>query len=124
VAKDLPSMRARSRPTRIGRRDRRRQLPAEAAGQAIDEYLAVLDDTAFREATEVTPKFVSPSDRRRTGQGRTAAKPTSYSTNYLVNVENATIVDVEATPARTYDEVASTKAMIERTEQQLDLKPD
>src|SRR5438552_436261 len=31
---------------------------------------------------------------------------------------------VEATPARTYDEVASTKTMIERTEQRLDLKPD
>jgi hypothetical protein len=33
-------------------------------------------------------------------------------------------VDVEATPARTYDEVASTKTMLERTEQRLDLKPD
>ena len=27
-------------------------------------------------------------------------------------------------PARTYDEVASTKTMLERTEQRLDLKPD
>jgi hypothetical protein len=33
-----------------------------AAGRAIDEYLAVLDDAAFGAATEVTPKFVSPSD--------------------------------------------------------------
>src|SRR5215469_17374933 len=37
-------------------------LPPEAAGRAIDEYLAVLDDAAFGAATEVTPKFVSPSD--------------------------------------------------------------
>jgi hypothetical protein len=43
---------------------------------------------------------------------------------YLIDVEHAIIVDVEATPARTYDEVASTKTMIERTEQRLDLKPD
>ena len=33
------------------------------------------------------------------------------------------IVDVEATPASTYDEVRATKAMLERTEQRLDLKP-
>ena len=34
------------------------------------------------------------------------------------------IVDVEATPARTYDEVRATKTMIERTEQRLGLKPE
>src|SRR5258707_2034663 len=42
----------------------------------------------------------------------------------MIDIENAVIVDVEATPARTYDEVAATKTMIERTEQRLDLKPD
>jgi hypothetical protein len=44
-----------------------------------------------------------------------------YGLNYLIDVEHAIIVDVEATPARAYDEVASTKTMIERTEQRLDL---
>jgi len=34
------------------------------------------------------------------------------------------IVDVEATPARTYDEVASAKTMITRTEERLGLKPE
>jgi hypothetical protein len=38
--------------------------------------------------------------------------------------EHAIIVDVEPTLARTYDEVASTRTMLERTEQRLDLKPD
>ncbi len=33
------------------------------------------------------------------------------------------IVDVEATPARTYDEVAATKVMLKRTEERLGLKP-
>jgi hypothetical protein len=47
-----------------------------------------------------------------------------YGLNYLIDVEHAIIVDVEATPARTYDEVASTKTMLERTEQRLDLKPN
>ena len=36
-----------------------------------------------------------------------------YGLNYLIDVEHAIIVDVEATPARTYDEVASTMTMIE-----------
>lgn len=40
----------------------RKGLLPEAAGRAIDEYLTVLDDAAFGAATEVTPKFVSPSN--------------------------------------------------------------
>jgi hypothetical protein len=47
-----------------------------------------------------------------------------YGLNYMIDIENAVIVDVEATPARTYDEVAATKTMIERTEERFDLKPD
>ena len=37
-------------------------LPPQAAGRAIDEYLAVLDDAAFGGATQVIPKFISPAD--------------------------------------------------------------
>ena len=46
-----------------------------------------------------------------------------YGLNYLIDIENAVIVDVEATPARTYDEVAATKTMIERTKECLGLHP-
>ena len=42
-----------------------------------------------------------------------------YGLNYLIDLENAVIVDVEATVARTYDEVAATKVMIKRTEDRL-----
>ena len=38
----------------------------------------------------------------------------------MIDVENVVIVDVEATPARTYDE----GAVIERTEERLHLKPN
>jgi hypothetical protein len=38
-----------------------------------------------------------------------------YGLNYLIDIENAVIVDVEATPARTYDEVAATQTMLDRT---------
>src|SRR5579864_6972870 len=37
-------------------------LPPDAAGRAVEEYLAVLDDTAFGAASEVTPKFIAPAD--------------------------------------------------------------
>jgi Transposase DDE domain len=46
-----------------------------------------------------------------------------YGLNYLIDTENAVIVDVEATPARTYDEVAAARTMIERTGQRMGLKP-
>jgi Transposase DDE domain len=47
-----------------------------------------------------------------------------YGVNYLIDIEYAIVVDVEATPARTYDEVAATKTRIARTEETLGLKPD
>jgi hypothetical protein len=46
-----------------------------------------------------------------------------YGLNYLIDIENAVIVDVEATPARTYDEVAATQTMLDRTEGRFNLKP-
>ena len=47
-----------------------------------------------------------------------------YGLNYMIDVEHAVIVDVEATPARTYDEVAATRTMIDRTETAFGLKPE
>jgi hypothetical protein len=46
-----------------------------------------------------------------------------YGLNYLIDTAHAVIVDVEAAPARTYDEVAATRTMLERTHRRLDLKP-
>ena len=50
------------------------------------------------------------------------ARQFGYGLNYLIDIANAVIVDVEATPARTFDEVAVTKTMITRTQQRLGLK--
>jgi hypothetical protein len=72
-----------------------------------------------------SPKVISPSDPSSAWTAKANKRVQfGYGLNYLIDVELAIIVDVEATPARTYDEVASTKTMIERTEQRLDLKPD
>ena len=47
----------------------------------------------------------------------------AYSTNYLIDTEHGVIVDVQATPAHRTTEVESTKTMIDRVEQQFNLKP-
>lgn len=99
-------------------------LPPEAAGRAIDEYLAVLDDAAFGAATEVTPKFVSPSDPAARWTGAHGGQAYfAYSTNYLIDVENAIIVDVEATTAIRQAEVLAAKRMIQRSLERFDLYP-
>jgi len=46
-----------------------------------------------------------------------------YSTNYLIDVENAIIVDVEATTAIRQAEVLAAKRMIERSMERFDLYP-
>jgi transposase len=99
-------------------------LPPEAAGRAIDEYLAVLDDAAFGAATEVTPKFISPSDPAARWTGAHGGQAFfGYSTNYLIDVDNAIIVDVEATTAIRQAEVLAAKRMIERSMERFDFYP-
>src|SRR6202790_5518971 len=91
-------------------------LPPEATGRAVEEYLAVLDDAAFGAATEVTPKFISPADPAARWTGAHGGQAFfAYSTNYLIDVDNAIIVDVEATTAIRQAEVLAAKRMIERS---------
>jgi transposase len=99
-------------------------LPSGAAGRAVEEYLAVLDDAAFGGASEVTPKFIAPADpaTRWTAAHRGPAF-FAYSTNYLIDVDNAIIVDVEATTAIRQAEVTAAKRMIERSLEGFDLSP-
>lgn len=99
-------------------------LPAEATSRAIDEYLAVLDDAAFGAATPVVPKFLSPADpaARWTGADKGPAY-FAYATNYLIDLEHAVILDVEATTAVRQAEVGAVRTMIERVREQHDLRP-
>ena len=100
-------------------------LPPEAASRAISDYMAVLDDAAFGGATEVTPKFLSPADSAARWTGATGGLAFfAYSTNYLIDLDHAVIVDVEASTDIRQAEVAVTKTMIGRTEQRLGLYPD
>ena len=94
----------------------------QAAGRAVEEYLAVLDDAAFGAATEVTPKFISPADPAARWTGAHGGQAFfAYSTNYLIDIDNAIIVDVEATTAIRQAEVLAAKRMIERSMETLRL---
>ena len=100
-------------------------LPPEASSRAIDEYLAVLDDAAFGGATQVTPKFISPVDpaARWTAANKGPAF-FAYATNYLIDLEHAVIVDVEASTAVRPAELTAARTMIERVRDRHDLHPD
>ena len=99
-------------------------LPPDAVGRAVEEYLALLDDAAFGGASEVTPKFVAPADpaARWTAAHRGPAF-FAYSANYLIDVDNAIIVDVEATTAIRQAELTAARRMVERSLEGFDLYP-
>jgi transposase len=95
----------------------------ERQTRAVAEFLGALDDddpTADRKP----PKVISLSDPCSAWTAKANKRVQfGYGLNYLIDMENAVIVDVEATPARTYDEVAAARTMIERTEDRMGLKP-
>jgi transposase len=94
------------------------------ASRAVKEYLATLDDAAFGAATDVIPKFVSPSDpaAQWTGAMRGPAF-FAYADNYLIDVKCGIIMDVEASRAVRQAEVGAAKTMIDRTEHRFGVKP-
>jgi transposase len=98
---------------------------AKGASRAVKEYLASLDDAAYGAASDVTPKFISPSDpaAQWTGAMRGPAF-FAYADNYLIDVKFGVIMDVRASRAIRQAEVGAAKTMIERTEERFGLKPD
>jgi transposase len=97
----------------------------ETASRAVKEYLATLDDAAFGAASDVTPKFVSPSDpaAQWTGAMRGPAF-FAYADNYLIDVKVGIIMDVEASRAIRQAEIGAAKTMIERTEERFGVRPE
>src|SRR5690348_12938782 len=92
-------------------------IDPQTASRATKEYLATLDDAAFGAASEVVPKFVSPSDPAAQWTGALRAPAFfGYADNYLIDVKFGIILDVEATRAIRQAEVGAAQTMIERTE--------
>ena len=102
-----------------------KDIDPEQARRAVKEYLATLDDPAYGAASDVTPKFVSPSDpaAQWTGALRNAAF-FAYANNYLIDVKFGIIMDVEASRAIRQAEVGASQTMIERTEACFGIKPE
>ena len=96
----------------------------ERQTRAAEEFLAGLDDED-PDANRKPPKVISPVDPCSAWTAKANKRVQfGYGLNYLIDLgPGAVIVDVEATPARTYDEVAATKPMLERTEKTFGLKP-
>jgi hypothetical protein len=74
----------------------------------------------------VTPKFISPADPGGALDGRARGGQAffAYCANYLIDLDHAVIVDVEASTAVRPAEVTTAKRMIERIEQRFDLYPE
>ena len=95
----------------------------ERQTRAAAEFLGGLEDED-PDANRKLPKAISPSDPCSAWTAKANKRVQfGYGLNYMIDVEHAVIVDVEATPARTYDEVAATRTMIDRTETTFGLKP-
>ena len=95
----------------------------ERQTRAAAEFLAGLDDED-PDANRKPPKLISPSDPCSAWTAKANKRVQfGYGLNYLIDIANAIIVDVEPTPARTYDEVESTKIMLDRAERRFGLKP-
>ncbi len=98
---------------------------AQRARRPVSEYLVALESENPPTNPERAPKATSPSDpcAAWTTRGRNKVM-FGYSLNYLIDMENAVILDVEATPTRLSKEVDATETMIDRTEDRFGLKPD
>jgi hypothetical protein len=73
---------------------------------------------------EVKPKFVSPSDPAAQWTGAHKGHAFfAYATNYLIDTENAVILDVGASRANRQAEVGASRTMIDRTARRFGIMP-
>ena len=98
---------------------------AQRARRPVSEYLVALESENPPTNPSQKPKAMSPTDPAAAWTTRGRHKVMfGYSLNYLIDMENAVILDVEATPTRISKEVDATETMIERVEERFALKPD
>jgi transposase len=107
----------------------------EKLTRPVREYLTALDQAAAAEAakTEHADNDMPPGNPPAPPKVTSLTDPSAAWTNkgqrkvgfayYLIDLQQAIIVDVEATPARWTAEVAATKTMIERTQACFGLNP-
>jgi transposase len=96
----------------------------QRASRPVAEYLEALDTETSSLNPARKPKALSPSDPAAawTTRGRNKVQ-FGYSVNYLLDLQDGIIVDVEATPTRISKERDAAEVMIERTHDRFGLKP-
>ena len=93
----------------------------EQATRPVREYLDALEK---ENSIATQPKNISLTDPQTRWTAATGQKAFyAYSTNYLIDIKQNIIVDVEPTPSTRTEEVASTRKMLERVEETFNLKP-
>src|SRR6476659_8434506 len=95
----------------------------ERQTRAAAEFLGGLEDED-PDANRKLPKAISPSDPCSAWTAKANKRVQfGYGLNYMIDTAHAVLVDVEATPARTFDEVVAPRTMIDRTERAFGLRP-
>ncbi len=101
------------------------KIDPDDAPRAVREYLETLDDAAFGAATAVRPKFTSHCDpASQWTAARKGPAYFAYSANYMIDTDNAVIIDVEATRSVRQAEVGAARVMIDRVAQSYNLHPE
>ncbi len=96
-----------------------------ATRRSVREYLDTLDEAAWGAASEVRPKFISKSDPAAQWTGALKGHAFfAYAANYLIDLDHAVIVDVEASRAIRQAEVGAARTMIDRTQDRFGLYPE
>ena len=110
----------------------------EKLTRPVREYLAALEQAAAAEAakTEDADDDMPPGNPTAPPKVTSLTDPTAawtnkgqrkvgfaYGANYLIDLQRAIIVDVEATPARWSAKIAATKTVLERTRECFGLNP-
>ncbi len=93
--------------------------------RAVREYLDALDnDEQTVRAHEATRKAISLTDPASCWTSAPGGPANySYSTNYLIDIDSAIILGVEATPSTLSEEARAARTMIDHTEKRFGIKP-
>ena len=95
--------------------------PSKVQSRAVKEYLEMLEQD---DALNRKQKCVSLTDPMAQWSAAGGSAYFFYSTNYLIDVDNSIIMDVEGTPSHRQLEVATTRTMIERVESLHEIRPE
>ncbi len=94
--------------------------PSTVETRAVREYIEALDEQPDLRRRQKSVSLTDPMAQWTAAKGPAIF---SYSTNYVIDIENSIIMDVEASPSTNRLEVKTTRTMIDRIESTHGIKP-